>query len=150
RYASPVKNANGGFGCQPEAGLSPGARHHQSAHLTWRGPITVTIDFVQFRDGEVWLSSDPDSYVTRPGLQAGSQRAAEHLLRVWRDVGMASLSDALRCIHRDVNETPAAESSTRSVCGAFGFYAGVTRVGVMASSVAAEEIESALLTLSSR
>jgi hypothetical protein len=114
--------------------------------LTWRGPITVTIDFVQFCDGEVWLSSDPDSYVTRAGLQAGSQRAADHLLRVWRDGGMASLADALRCVHPDVNETAA----TGRARGESGFYAGVTRAAVLARSVAADEIESALLTLSSQ
>ena len=148
RHASPVRKANGGLGCHPEGWLPPDARQHESAHLTWRGPITVTIDFVQFHDGEVWLSSDPHSYVTRAGLQAGSQPAAEHLLRAWRNGGTASLGDALRCIHRDVNETAGAVRERGY--GPSGFYAGVTRATVVASSVPPEEIESALLTLSSQ
>jgi hypothetical protein len=147
RHASPVKEANGGFGCQPDGGMSPDTHHQEIADLGWRGPITVTIDFVQFRDGEVWLSSDPHSSVTLAGLQAGCRRAADHLLRVWRDGGMASLGDALRCIHRDVQETAAAVRERGESPGVPGFYAGVTRAAVVASSLSADEIEPALLTL---
>ena len=150
RHASRVKEANGGFGCQPDGGLSPDAHQHEIADLGWRGPITLTIDFVQFRDGEVWLSSDPDSFVTRAGLQAGCRLAVEHLLRVWRHGGTETFSDALRRIHRDVHETAAAVPEDGESPGSFGFYAGVTRAAVVASNAAADEIESALLTLSSR
>jgi hypothetical protein len=149
RHASPVREANGGYVCQPAGGLSPSAHHRESAHLPWRGPITVTIDFVQFGDGEVWLSSDPHASVTRAGLQAGSQRAADHLMRVWREGGLASLGDALRCIHRDVQETAEPLAERGESPGAWGFYAGVTRAVVVASSLPADEVEAALLKLQS-
>jgi hypothetical protein len=71
-------------------------------------------------------------------------------LHVWRDGGTGSLADALRCIHRDLNETAAADREPRERTGAWGFRAGVTRAAVVASGVAADEIESALLTLSSQ
>jgi hypothetical protein len=150
RHASSVREANGGFGCEPEGGLHPHTHHQESADLGWRGPITVTIDFVQFRDGEVWLSSDPDSSVTRAGLQAGCRRAAEHLLGVLRQGGRESLDDALRRIHSDVADTTAAIRERGENAGAFGFYAGVTRAAVVASSVGAAELESALQAVSSR
>jgi len=150
RHASRVREANGGFGCQPDGGLSPDTQRQELAHLGWRGPITVTIDFVQYRDGEVWLSSDPHSSVTRAGLQAGCRLAVEHLLRVWRHGGTERFSDALRRIHRDVNETAAAVPENGESTGSLGFYAGVTRAAVVASSVAADGIESALLRLTSR
>jgi hypothetical protein len=147
RHASPVREANGGFGCQPDVGMSPDTHHQEIADLGWRGPITITIDFVQFLDGGLWLSSDPQSSVTLAGLHAGSRRAADHLLRVWRGGGMESLADALPWIHRDVQETAAAARERGERPGPFGFYAGVTRAAVVARSVGADDVESALLTL---
>jgi hypothetical protein len=149
RHASPVREANGGFGCHPDGGLPPGALHHEAAHLGWRGTITIAIDFVQFLDGSVWLSSDPQSSVTPSGLHAGSQRGAEYLLRVCREGGMQSLSAALPCIHRDVQETFAAARDRGERAGAFGFYVGVTRAVVVAGAVSADAVEPALLILKS-
>jgi hypothetical protein len=149
RYASPVTESNGGFGCEPEGGLSPDNHQHETAHLAWRGPVTITIDFVQFLDGDLWLSFDPQSSVTLAGLHAGSRRAADHLLRVWRGGGMESLADALPCIHRDVQETAAAARERGERPGPFSFYAGVTRATVMVRSISAENVEETLLALRS-
>jgi hypothetical protein len=147
RHASPVREANGGYGCEPEGGMPPDALHREVADLGWRGAITLTIDFVQFRDGDVWLSSDPRSAVTRAGLQAGAQQGADHLLRVLRDGGISSLGDALRRIHRDVQETAMAPREGERNLGTFGFYAGVTRAAVVARSVPADGVQAALLEL---
>jgi hypothetical protein len=149
RHASPVKEANGGFGCAPHGGLAPDGQHEESAWLAWRGLLTVTIDFVQFQDGGIWVSSDRDSSVTRTGVQAGCRRAADHLLRIWESAGAEAVADALQRIHRDVSETAAERRERGDTAGTAGFYAGVTRAAVMAANVPANEMEAALVKLRS-
>ena len=140
RHASPVMKANGGFGCWPEGGLAPDACQRQSAYIAWRGALTITIDLVQFSDGAVWLSSDPQSRITRAALDAGSRAAGEHLLRVWREGGVQGLAAALPRIHMDVQDTR---------IGNFGFYVGVTRAHVAAAGVSGEQVEATLVALQS-
>jgi hypothetical protein len=140
RHASPVMKANGGFGCWPEGGLAPGACHRESAYMAWRGPLTITIDLVQFSDGAVWLSSDPQSHISRAALDAGSQAAGDHLLRVWRERGMQGLAAALPRIHMDVQDPRV---------GNLGFYAGVTRGYVVAAGVSGAQVEATLVALQS-
>ena len=140
RHASPVIKANGGFGCEPEGGLAPGACQRESAYMAWRGPLTITIDLVQFSDGAVWLSSDPQSRITRAALDAGSRAAGDHPLRVWREGGVQGLAAALPRIHMDVQDTRV---------GNFGFYVGVTRAYVVAAGVSGGQVEATLLALQS-
>jgi hypothetical protein len=140
RHASPVIKANGGFGSWPEGGLAPGACQRQSACMAWRGPLTITIDLVQFSDGAVWLSSDPQSLTTRAALDAGSRAAGDHLLRVWREGGVQGLAAALPRLHMDVQDTRV---------GNLGFYAGVTRAYVVAAAVSGGQVEATLLALQS-
>jgi hypothetical protein len=149
RHASPVREANGGFGCAPDGGLGPDAQHEESAWLAWPGLITITIDFVQFHDGEIWLSSDSASSVTRTGVEVGCRRAADHLLHIWQSGGAEGVADALPRIHRDVTETPAELRARGDRPGTAGFYAGVTRAAVMAANVPADQIEAALVQLRS-
>ena len=148
RHASPVMEANGGFGCQPQGGLPPGACQHETAYLPWRGPLTITIDFVQLSDGTVWLTSDPQSVITRAGLDAGARAGGDYLLRVWRQRGKDGLAAALGRIHLEVQDTEwTSEKQTR--LGVFGFYAGVTLASVVAGGIRAGQVEETLLALKS-
>jgi hypothetical protein len=108
--------------------------------MAWRGPLTITIDLVQFSDGAVWLSSDPQSRITRAALDAGSRAAGDHPLRVWREGGVQGLAAALPRIHMDVQDTRV---------GNFGFYVGVTRAYVVAAGVSGGQVEATLLALQS-
>lgn len=132
RHVSSVKYANGGAGCHPENGLAPDACQAEAMHLTWRGPQTVTVDFVQFADGTVWLSADPLSLVTRQDLDTGTRTAIDHLLRVRRESGITAVTAALPMIHRDVQLHPASVPPDRLGPAISGFYAGVTRAAVLA------------------
>jgi hypothetical protein len=148
RHASPVLEANGGFGCQPQGGMSPDACQHETAYLAWRGPLTITIDFVQLSDGTVWLTSDPQSVITRAGLDAGTRAAGDYLLRVWRQDGKDGLAAALGRIHFDVQDTEwTSEKQTR--LGVFGFHAGVTLASVVAGGISEGQVEERLLALKS-
>src|SRR5213594_1274339 len=59
RYYSTVPVGNGSYGTQPDGGLLPGQSHHGSISAHEYAPLTVTIDFVQFADGTMWLASSP-------------------------------------------------------------------------------------------
>ena len=144
-----MTKANGGAGYQHDGGLSPGTCERQAAHLTWRGPQTITIDFVQFADGSVWFSSDPQSLVTPSGLDTGTRAAADHLLRVWREGGKPGLAAALPVIHRDVQDDPASWPEDGRAAVMSGFYAGVTRAAVVMSRASDEDVEETLLALGS-
>ena len=146
RHASPVPRANGGFVCQPERGLRPGECHRESAHMTWRGPITITVDFVQFADGTTWLSSDPPSSVTRAGLDAGARAAAQYLVDVWQSRGHEALQAALPRIHADVNDN----WESRERYGPCGFYVGVRHTVVRAQAAGPDTIEQTLLEIVAR
>jgi hypothetical protein len=146
RHASPVREANGGFGCQPDGGMSPHTEHREGAYLAWRGPLTITIELVQFLDGGLWLPSDPQGSISQARLTAGSRSAADHLLRVWREGGTQSLAAALPHIHRDVRETAAA---SREQGRTASFYAGVTHAAVVVRSIKDGDVEEALLALRS-
>ncbi len=148
RHQSPVMKANGGFGCRPQGGMAPGTCHQEAAYLPWRGRLTITIDLVQFADGTIWLTADPESAVKQAGLEAGARAAGDHLLRVWREGGRQSLTAALPRIHADVQE--AAWSRERQArLGVFGFYSGVTRASVVAAATSDAHVEEALVTLQS-
>jgi hypothetical protein len=140
RHASPVPKANGGAGCEPERGLLPGEWQRESAHMTWRGPITITVDFLQFADGTTWLSSDPASGVTRAGLDAGARAAAQYLVDVWRLGGQTALQAALPRLHADVNDN----WESRERHGTCGFYVGVTHTGVRVQAAGPDTIEQTL------
>ena len=148
RHASPVTEANGGFGCQPQGGLSPGACQHETAWLSWPGPLTITIDFVQLSDGTVWLTSDPQSAITHAGLDAGARAAGDYLLRVWRQGGTDGLAAVLGRIHADVQDTEWTREKHERL-GAFGFYAGVTLASVVAGGIREGQVEDTLLALKS-
>ena len=148
RHASPVLYANGGGGSHPENGLAPGACQQEAAHQSWRGPQTITIDFVQITDGGVWFSSDPQSLVTSDTLDVGTRAAGDHLLQVWREGGMPALAAALPMIRFDLRDHPASVlDKDGGAAGKMGFYAGLTRAVVMMNRVSDQDVEATLLAL---
>jgi hypothetical protein len=52
RYYSPVIVANGGYGSHPEGGLLPEQSCEGSISAQEYAPLTLTIDFVQFANGD--------------------------------------------------------------------------------------------------
>ena len=148
RHASPAPKANGGAGSRPQEELAPGARHPEAAYLAWRGPITITIDFVQFADGTCWLTTNPASAIRQAGLDAGAAAAAAHLLRVVGEGGADALTAALPRIHLDVQD--AAWYEHRERFGMLGFYNGVNRAVVIARSAGPDRVETMLRELHAR
>ena len=127
RYYSPVPVGNGSYGSQPEQFL-PGQSRDDSISAREYAPLTLTIDFVQFADGTTWFSDSPQSTVKPDGLRAGAKAAAKYLLAVMSRAGTQTVMDSLPRIHADVRE-PDGQANNPEF-GIFGFYCGVTNIGV--------------------
>ena len=126
-YNSPDPLDTGGFGCQPQTLLQP--EHLETTGVSSRGRdrVKLSVDFVQFADGDVWYSDPPKAAVKHEGVRAGAQAATEHLRRILESEGAAAVMDALPRIRADVDSP---DFSTREVFGHFGFYCGVTNTEV--------------------
>ena len=126
-HYSPDPVDTGGFGCQPQALLKPGQTQTTGVGSRGRDRIKLSIDFVQFADGDVWYSDPPKVSVKPEGVRAGTRAAAEHLLAILESDGAAAVVSALPRIHADVRSP---DFSLREVFGHHGFYCGVTSVVV--------------------
>jgi hypothetical protein len=127
RYYSPVPAGNGSYGSQPEQ-LFSGQSREDSLSAHEYAPLTLTIDFVQFADGTTWFSGSPQSKVKPDGFKAGAKAAAKYLLTVMNRDGTQTVMDSLSRIHADVREPDG--QITNPEFGLFGFYCGVTNIGV--------------------
>jgi hypothetical protein len=128
RYYSPVPVGNGGYGSHPEDGLSPATSREDSISAHEYAPLTLTIDFVQFADGDTWFSHSPQSNVKPEGVKAGARAAVSYLLQLLDSGGVSKVMDALPRIHADVREPDGAAQNPEY--GIFGFYNGVTNIVV--------------------
>jgi hypothetical protein len=126
-YYSPDPLDTGSFGCQPQTFLQP--EHLETTGVSSRGRdrVKLSVDFVQFADGDVWYSDPLKATVKPEGVRAGAQAATKHLLRILESDGAAAVIDALPRIRADVASP---DFSTREVFGYFGFYCGVTNIEV--------------------
>src|ERR1051325_4793734 len=126
-YYSPDPLDTGSFGCQPQTFLQP--EHLETTGISSRGKerVKLTVDFVQFADGDVWYADPPQATVTPEGVRAGARAAIKHLLGILASDGAEAVMDALPRIRADV-DSPV--FSTREVYGHFGFYCGVTNTEV--------------------
>jgi hypothetical protein len=126
-YSSPEPTDTGSFGCQPETLLQPGQAHTVGKSSQGDDPVTFSVDFVQFADGDVWYATPPRATVKPEGVRAGAQAATEYLRKVLESEGAAAVMNALPYIRLKV-EPP--EFSTNEAFGYFGFYDGVTNTVV--------------------
>jgi hypothetical protein len=126
-YYSPDRLDTGSFGCQPQTFLQP--EHLETTGISSRGKerVKLSVDFVQFADGDVWYADPPKATVKPEGVRAGAQAATKHLLRILDSDGAEAVMDALPRIRADVDSP---EFSTSEVYGHFGFYCGVTNTEV--------------------
>src|ERR1051325_1297336 len=62
-YYSPDPLDTGSFGCQPQTFLQP--EHLETTGISSRGKerVKLTVDFVQFADGDVWYADPPQATV---------------------------------------------------------------------------------------
>lgn len=113
----------GSIGVQPETLLQP--KEFQTIGTSSNGDETVTlsVDFVQFADGQVWCADPPRASVKPGGLQAGAQASFDYLRKTLERHGATRVIDVLPYIRVKV-EFP--HSSTNDIFGTFGFYCGVT------------------------
>jgi hypothetical protein len=128
RYYSPVRWGNGGYGSHPEGGLLPEQSHQNAISAHQYAPLTLTIDFVQFANGDTWFSNSPHSNIKPEGVTRGARAAAGYLLQVLDSGGVSKVMDALPRIHVDVWEPYGGAQSRDNLD--FGFYNGVTNIVV--------------------
>lgn len=129
RYYSPDDRGNGAYGAwggEQETNLPPGHSTHGSVGAREYIPLTLTIDFVQFADGETWFSSAPGATTKPAGMEAGRRAAAEYLLGLLEKGGSTAVMNRLPEIHADVRSDPFEPKADEY--GSFGFYNGVTNM----------------------
>ena len=118
----------GAFGCQPREGLKNGESQPSRISARDKDIVSLSVDFALFADGTAWCADPPKATVKPAGVRAGAQAAAKHLLQVLESGAATAVLDALPRIHADVFVWPV--TATREVHGSFGFYCGVTQMGV--------------------
>jgi hypothetical protein len=126
-YYSPDRLDTGSLGCQPQTFLQP--ERLETIGISSRGKerVKLSVDFVQFADGDMWYADPPKATVKPEGVRAGTRAATKHLLGILETDGAEAVMNALPRIRADVDSP---EFSTREVYGHFGFYCGVTSMEV--------------------
>lgn len=112
---------NGSSGIQPEKPLQPGKIQIVGESSRGSDRVTVSVDFVQFADGNVWYADPPREVVKPKGVQAGEQAAINYLREVVKSDGAAAVIKVLPHIRMKISEP---NFSTRENYGYFGFYCG--------------------------
>lgn len=140
RAAAPFRG--GSFGCRPESVLAAGRSQLSKIADNDKEITSLSVDFVQFADGDTWYAEPPRETVKPAGVRAGARAAAAHLLGVFEAGGAAAVLGALPRIHADVRQPPAARTSVADDGfrhnGTFGHYCGVTKAGVCVRHAYAE------------
>lgn len=117
----------GSIGVRAEILLQPGNSETIGKSSNGNERATVSVDFVQFANGEVWYADPPRNTVKPEGVQAGARAAADYLRQVLKSDGGAAVTDVLPRINTKV-EPP--KPSINDLFGHFGFYSGVTNTVV--------------------
>jgi hypothetical protein len=121
-YYSKDQLDTGASGCQPEI-IKTGQTRTIKIDIRGKDRITLSLDFVQYIDGEMWFSDAPNNSVSKEGVKGGFKAASDYLLKLLRSDGPDAVIRVLPRIHAEVYSPPS---------GDFGFYCGVTCAGVRA------------------
>jgi hypothetical protein len=117
----------GSIGVQPETLLQPEQFQTIGTSSNGNDTVTISVDFVQFADGDIWFADPPSETVKSEGVRVGARASIEYLHNVLELDGAAAVIDGLPYIRVKV-EFP--HSSTNDIFGIFGFYCGVTNTVV--------------------
>lgn len=126
-YYSPEPTDTGSGGWQPEKILQPGQSETIKLSSQGNDRVFISVDFVQFADGDVWYADPPKNTVKPEGVEAGAKAARQYLKEILDSNGAAAVMAALPLIRLHVDSP---EFSSNGVYGFFGYYCGVTRTVV--------------------
>ena len=116
---------NGSGIIQPEIPLLRGEVSTSVISVSGRDRLTLSIDFIQFANGEVLFTNTAQKNVSPDGVRAGRKAAINHLRHVLEENGAMEVMRSLPRLHADVTDV------MRNIDdGGHGFYCGVTNVEV--------------------
>jgi hypothetical protein len=124
-FNSPEPTDTGSIGVHPETLLQPEQFHTIGTSSNGDDTVTVSVDFVQFADGDVWFANPPRATVKPEGVRAGGRVAAKYLRKVLELNGTSAVMNVLPHIFSKL-ESP--EFSTNEIYGYSGFSYGVIRM----------------------
>lgn len=123
-YDSLESTNTGSGGWHPETLLQPEQFHTIGTSSNGDDTVTVSVDFVQFADGDVWFANPPSANVKPEGVRTGAQAAAVFLRKVLKLNRTSAVMNVLPHIFSKL-EFP--EFSTNEIFGYSGFPCGVTK-----------------------
>jgi len=113
----------GSIGVQPETLLQPEQSQTIGTSSNGNDTVTLSVDFVQFADGDTWFANPPSETVKPEGVQAGAQAAIEYLREVLELDGTTAVMSVLPRIRPKMGLW---KFSAEGDFGHFGFDYGVT------------------------
>ena len=94
-FHSSEPSDTGSIGVQPETLLQPNQTQNIGTSSNDNDTVTLSVDFVQFADGEVWFAEPLRATVKPEGVQAGRQASTDYLRQTLEQNGAAAVIDVL-------------------------------------------------------
>jgi len=126
RYHSAAQADMGSGVWQPPATIIPGKTEPIWLRVNGKDTLTLSVEFVQYADGTIWLPPGSQDSESQVSLKAGAEAAQKYLLSVLENAGPEQVLEKVPYIHTAVQSeqyTPATND--------FGFYCGVSSIAVL-------------------
>src|SRR5689334_19412179 len=116
---------NGSGVIQPERPLLHGEVSTLVISVSGSARLTLSIDFIQFADGEVLFTNTAPKSISPDGVRAGREAAINHLRHIFEENGAMEVMRLLPRLHAEVTD------GMRNIDDwGYGFYCGVTNIEV--------------------
>lgn len=126
-FHSPEFIDSGSNGVRPETLLQPEQSHIVGRSSNGYERVTVSVDFVQFADGDTWFANPPKATVKPDGVKAGAEAATEYLCQVFELDGASAVMSVLPQIRTKMSIW---KYSAEGDFGSIGFNYGINKIVV--------------------